>query len=136
MPRVLNRHRDPVPPGAIFIGRPSLLGNPFIIGVHGTRDEVCDMYEVWLLGQPTLIAAIRTQLRGLDLVCFCAPRRCHGDTVLRIANEPDWREEECIRASGEVICTECGLPYWKHKQVAKDEVPTLVRACDGRLLKL
>ena len=48
----------------------------------------------------------------------------------------DWREEECIRASGEVICAQCGKPYWKHAQVAKAEAPTLVRACDGRLLKL
>lgn len=47
----------------------------------------------------------------------------------------DWWDEECVRASGEVICEECGKPYWKHAQVTK-EVPTLVRACDGRLLKL
>jgi hypothetical protein len=50
--------------------------------------------------------------------------------------DDDWREEECFRASGEVICDVCGKEYWKHPQVAKAEVPTLVRACDGRLLKL
>lgn len=50
--------------------------------------------------------------------------------------EPDWREEEAIRASGDAICPICDRPYWRHHQVAKDEVPTLVRACDGRLLKL
>jgi hypothetical protein len=22
-------------------------------------------------------------LRGKDLVCFCAPKRCHGDSILR-----------------------------------------------------
>lgn len=47
-----------------------------------------------------------------------------------------WWEEPAIRASGEVICEVCGKPYWRHEQVAKAEVPTLVRACDGRLLKL
>lgn len=50
-------------------------------------------------------------------------------------SEGDWLNEECIRASGEAECPECGEKYWKHKRVAR-EVPTLVRACDGRLLKL
>jgi hypothetical protein len=39
-PRVLNKLRDPVPPGAHYIGRNSKWGNPFIIGQHGTRDDV------------------------------------------------------------------------------------------------
>lgn len=47
-----------------------------------------------------------------------------------------WWEEECFRAGGEAVCESCALPYWKHPQVAKEEAPTLVRACDGRLLKL
>lgn len=50
--------------------------------------------------------------------------------------DESWRDETVTRASGEVICSICSLPYWKHPQPAKDEVPTLVRACDGRLLKL
>jgi hypothetical protein len=47
-----------------------------------------------------------------------------------------WWEEECVRVSGDLFCTECGEQYWRHPQVAKKEAPTLVRACDGRLLKL
>lgn len=47
-----------------------------------------------------------------------------------------WWNEECIRASGTIECPECGKPYWRHAQVAKHEAPSLVRACDGRLLKL
>jgi hypothetical protein len=46
-----------------------------------------------------------------------------------------WQDEECIRLSGEQECEICLLPFWKHPRVAKD-APTLVRACDGRLLKL
>lgn len=49
--------------------------------------------------------------------------------------EDGWADEECHRVSGEVECTMCTRPYWKHRQVTP-EVPTLVRACDGRLLKL
>ena len=48
----------------------------------------------------------------------------------------DWSDEECFRVSGEVECEKCGEKYWRHPQVAKKEAPSLVRACDGRLLKL
>lgn len=47
----------------------------------------------------------------------------------------EWWDEECIRVSGEMICPLCNKPYWKHESVDK-EAPTLVRACDGRLLKI
>jgi hypothetical protein len=26
------------------------------------------------------------ELRGKDLVCWCAPKPCHGDVLLRLAN--------------------------------------------------
>ena len=29
-PRVLNKRRGPMPPGSIYIGRPTKWGNPFI----------------------------------------------------------------------------------------------------------
>lgn len=47
----------------------------------------------------------------------------------------DWWDEECIRVSGEMICPVCDKPWWRHESVAK-EAPTLIRACDGRLLKI
>ena len=54
VPRVLNKRTDRIPPDAIYCGRPSPLGNPFIIGRDGTRDEVCDKYEAWLPSQPEI----------------------------------------------------------------------------------
>jgi hypothetical protein len=30
---------------------------------------------------------VKKELRGKHLVCFCAPKACHADTLLRIANE-------------------------------------------------
>jgi len=32
----------------VYIGRPSLLGNPFQIGRDGTREDVIAKYRVWL----------------------------------------------------------------------------------------
>ena len=77
MTRVYNIRR-PVPPGAVYIGRGTPWGNPFVIGKHGTRDDVCDRFEQEAL--PTLDL---TPLIGKDLVCHCAPLRCHGDAILR-----------------------------------------------------
>lgn len=74
--RVLNKHRDAIPSGAVYIGRGSPWGNPYVIGRDGDRDQVCDLYEANVL--PTLDIE---PLRGKDLVCFCAPQRCHGDSI-------------------------------------------------------
>lgn len=37
---------------------------------------------------PTLRMAIRRELRGCDVVCFCAPLSCHGEIIVEIANDP------------------------------------------------
>ncbi|WP_244437722.1 DUF4326 domain-containing protein [Hyphomicrobium denitrificans] len=42
-------------------------------------------YERWLADQHHLLRALY-ELRGHDLVCFCAPHACHGDLLLRLAN--------------------------------------------------
>ena len=36
---VLNKHKHGIPQGAIYIGRGSKWGNPFVIGKDGSRDE-------------------------------------------------------------------------------------------------
>lgn len=76
-PRVHNIRR-PVPPYAVYIGRGSAWGNPFVIGRHGDRDTVCDRYEREILPGLDL-----TPLRGKHLVCHCSPLRCHGDAIRR-----------------------------------------------------
>lgn len=87
MCKVHNKYHKTAPADAIYIGRGSLYGNPFIIGKDGDRDEVCDKFEAKIEADPALKATICTNLKGRDLVCFCAPKRCHGDYLLRIANE-------------------------------------------------
>jgi hypothetical protein len=86
-PRVLNKHIDGQPKDAIYVGRPTKFGNPFEIGKDGTREQVVEKYEIWLKKQPVLLAQIKKQLRGVDLVCFCSPKICHADILLKIANE-------------------------------------------------
>lgn len=93
MPRVLNKYHDPCM-NAVSIMRPSKFGNPFIIGVHGDRTTVCDKYELWIKKKipgpngeiPPTKDQITRALRGEDLLCCCAPSRCHGDFLLLVAN--------------------------------------------------
>lgn len=84
--KVLNKRTSGVPDGAVYVGRPTKWGNPFPLDVEWERDLVVQQYEDWLRTQPALVAAARTELAGKDLVCWCAPRRCHADVLLRVAN--------------------------------------------------
>lgn len=52
----------------VYIGRPSILGNPFTVGRDGTREEVIAKYEDWLRTQPKLMSRL-PELRGKILGC-------------------------------------------------------------------
>lgn len=69
----------------VYIGRPSKWGNLFTIGKDGTRKEVVEKYAQWVLTQPDLIASL-WELEGKVLGCWCAPKPCHGDVLVRMAN--------------------------------------------------
>jgi Domain of unknown function (DUF4326) len=84
MPEVLNR-RDPKASG-VYVGRPSRFGNPFLIDRDGSREQVIAKYRDWLCEQPELIAFAKIELRGKDLICWCAPLACHADVLLEVAN--------------------------------------------------
>lgn len=92
MPQVLNFYAlgKVIPPGAVYIGRGhgSIWGNPFVIGADGTREEVIQKYAAWAFSTPELIVKAKEDLVGKDLVCFCAPKACHGDVLMAIANSP------------------------------------------------
>ncbi|GAA5666115.1 hypothetical protein Brsp07_04624 [Brucella sp. NBRC 14130] len=70
----------------VYIGRPSKWGNPFVIGRDGDRDTVIAKYRRWIRTKPELMASLH-ELRGRDLVCFCAPQPCHGDVLLALVEE-------------------------------------------------
>jgi hypothetical protein len=51
----------------------------------GSRAVAIAKYRAWIMQQPKLMAAL-PELRGKDLLCWCAPERCHGDVLLDLAN--------------------------------------------------
>lgn len=77
----------------VYIGRPSPFGNPFSHkqGTAAefyveTRDEAIDKYEEWIRGRPELLAKL-PDLIGKALGCWCKPKRCHGDVLVKLVNE-------------------------------------------------
>ena len=82
-PAVVHCKRKPYD---VKICRPGPYGNPFVIGRDGTREEVIAKHRAWIMERPELQARVRRELRGKVLACWCAPRPCHGDVLLEIAN--------------------------------------------------
>ena len=86
MPQVLNRRDNRYYVG-VYVGRPTKWGNPFKIGKDGTREEVVKKYRLWLMDDPILMADVKYELKGHNLICWCSPLPCHADILLKIANE-------------------------------------------------
>jgi hypothetical protein len=84
--------RPIIPPNTVYIGRrnaryglaASPWANPFRVSLETDRASVIAAYELWLRQQPRLIEAL-CELNGCDR--WCAPLPCHGDVLLKLANE-------------------------------------------------
>lgn len=85
-PKVFNKHGGRHPNDAVYVGRPSKWGNPYLIGSHGNREECVDKFRDYIKGNPALLKALG-ELKGKNLVCWCAPKACHADVLLEMANE-------------------------------------------------
>ncbi len=87
MPVVLNKRRDKIPADAVYVGRPSKWGNPIVLGKDtDIREEAIMMYRNWVRSKIATKELDISELRGKDLVCWCAPLPCHADVLLELAN--------------------------------------------------
>lgn len=87
---VVNKYVEPFD---VYIGRGTKWGNPFPIGPGSPRAEVIHRYHVWTLERlktGDLVPADFLTLSGKRLGCFCAPKACHGDVLLKFIK---WAEE-------------------------------------------
>lgn len=94
MPKVYNKYHKDAPTDAVYVGRPSKWGNPFshlpnTRASHrvADRDAAVACYRKWAMGYSSYIASVKKELKGKDLVCWCAPKACHADVLLEIAND-------------------------------------------------
>ena len=93
MPKVVNNRKDNIPSDAILVDRTTKWGNPFKIGMlyQGrilTRENSIQAHQDWLLysDEGAKLQEDIHELKGKDLVCWCAPLPCHANTLLKRAN--------------------------------------------------
>lgn len=83
-----------IEPNHIYCGRGSPLGNPFRMYSEIQRDEVCDKFddyfynEVVVVENPVILSELTriyniAKVTDVKLGCFCAPKRCHCNTIKR-----------------------------------------------------
>ena len=90
MAKVLNKHMDVIPKDAVYIGRGSKWGNPFVINTNQNRNDVCEKHKAYIdkkIRNKEITAEEMVVLYRKDLVCYCAPRRCHGDHLMKLAEQ-------------------------------------------------
>ena len=69
----------------VYIGRGTKWGNPYKIGLDGTRSQVIAKFEAYLIENEELMKEVK-RLKGKTLGCHCAPRACHGHVLARFAD--------------------------------------------------
>jgi len=100
-----------MPENTVVVSRPGPLGNPFVVGKHGTRAECVKSFRILMSGFVCLsidremsdeqvaylkrLAGLLPGLRGKNLACWCPlpkpgePDCCHAACLLEIANAPE-----------------------------------------------
>lgn len=99
MPKVYNKHHKDAPPDAVYVGRPTKWGNPYSHIPAGnlarvyveSREDAVEKYRHYILmrlhNPDDILSEQLSELKGKDLVCWCAPKPCHADILLEIANK-------------------------------------------------
>ena len=90
-PRVVHCKKEPFD---VYVGRGSKWGNPYshkegtlAEEVVESRSEAVKKYEEYLLTNKDLMSSLH-ELKGKVLGCWCKPKSCHGDILLKYANGP------------------------------------------------
>lgn len=103
MIKIKNKHKSKPESNDIYIGRGSILGNPFThLNLQNTkaefhcesRDEAIKNYEDYIndkiknndlkiCKEIDRLCEIAKE-KDINLVCFCSPKKCHGDIIKKI----------------------------------------------------
>lgn len=80
-----------------YVGRPSVLGNPFVMKSESDRLSVIEQYEKWITekleNDEKTIKEFNRLLEKyksdgkLTLLCWCSPKKCHADVIKKILME-------------------------------------------------
>ncbi len=69
-----------------YIGRPGIMGNSYVIGKDGTREECIEKYRKDFNKDKALKKFARENLWNEILGCYCKPLACHGDVIAEYLN--------------------------------------------------
>ncbi len=97
-----------MPPNTVYVGRGSVWGNPYRIGVDGDAAQCVAQYarqmvpfkhgdslRIFLMSEAAVMA-IQEALRGKNLACWCPlDKPCHADWLLKVANDDDFQPCAC-----------------------------------------
>jgi hypothetical protein len=99
MPERIQRQRTKgwrMPEGAVYVGRPSLWGNRWMVTAGAPLREAAPVLveayweAIWRSLRVEGVGALRSwlaPLRGHDLACWCPlDQPCHADVLLELAN--------------------------------------------------
>ena len=104
MIKIVNKHWHKPTRNDVYIGRGSPLGNPYshMDGTKAevrvaTREQAIEKYRTWFEHarmnsvevHGLLERMVAAHLAGIDinLVCYCAPKPCHGDVIKEYIEE-------------------------------------------------
>ena len=101
-----------MPANTVYVGRPSIWANPFVVGRHGDAANCVRLFRLCVCGQPMMPGELTTDqlraandmwpdhfsmpcastasifLRGKNLACWCdLSSPCHADVLLELANK-------------------------------------------------
>jgi hypothetical protein len=96
--RVVHCKKEPFD---VYIGRPSPWGNPYshksdaavdVRNLVGSREEAIDAYEYRLRilleeDREFMIEKFFKPIAGKTLGCWCHPKPCHGEVLIKICKE-------------------------------------------------
>ena len=69
----------------VYIGRPSIFGNPFSIGKDGDREKVINLFRSYFYNRLDYDIDFKLEVEKLKrktLACWCKPEACHGDIIV------------------------------------------------------
>jgi hypothetical protein len=81
MTTVVNKYKSEFD---VYIGRPSIFGNPFSIGKDGNRAVVIKKYKAYFktrIAKDSHFKQEVLKLKDKTLGCYCKPQVCHGDII-------------------------------------------------------
>ena len=70
--------------------------NPIKLEHEDDRTQIIEAYRNYLLNNTNLLAQIE-ELRGKVLVCYCAPKMCHGNVLIELLNS---QRQEIVMQTG------------------------------------